>query len=162
ERPPPFLVPPQSAHTIVGRTDDVSRIKRRLLEYTTKPTVTTIIGLPGVGKTTLALEVAADAEIRSHFTGGVLWAGLGEVSDATAHLAAWAKALGLPTASMEKLTSLEDWAVAIRSFIGVRRILLVIDDAWSERAALALFVGGPHCATLITTRFPSVATALSA
>ncbi len=36
-------------------------------------------------------------------------------------------------------------------------MLLVIDDVWQLEAALALQVGGPYCAYLITTRFPQIA-----
>ena len=36
-------------------------------------------------------------------------------------------------------------------------MLLVIDDAWRIEAALAFKVGGPHCAYLVTTRFPNIA-----
>ncbi len=49
------------------------------------------------------------------------------------------------------------WARLLRSAIGSRRMLLVIDDAWKSEDALAFKVGGPHCAYLLTTRIPSVA-----
>lgn len=48
-----------------------------------------INGLPGVGKTTLAVELAHNEEIRRHFTEGVLWAGLGPAPDMFALLSHW-------------------------------------------------------------------------
>jgi hypothetical protein len=45
--------------------------------------------------------------------------------------------------------------------IGHQRMLLVIDDAWTEQAALALQVGGDHCVHLVTTRLPQVALAFA-
>ncbi len=36
-------------------------------------------------------------------------------------------------------------------------MLLVIDDAWQIEEALVFKVGGPHCAYLVTTRFPYLA-----
>jgi tetratricopeptide (TPR) repeat protein len=39
----------------------------------------------------------------------------------------------------------------------MRRMLLVIDDAWKSDEALVFKAGGPNCAYLLTTRIPSVA-----
>ena len=39
----------------------------------------------------------------------------------------------------------------------MRRMLIILDDAWRIEDALALKVGGPNCAYLVTTRFPEVA-----
>jgi hypothetical protein len=39
----------------------------------------------------------------------------------------------------------------------MKRMLLVVDDAWDVRAALSFKVGGPNCAHLVTTRIPEVA-----
>ena len=46
---------------------------------------------------------------------------------------------------------------ALRATIGKRRLLLIIDDAWSTEDALAFQVGGTHCVHLLTTRLPQVA-----
>src|SRR5207248_2362604 len=56
------------------------------------------------------------------------------------------------------LSSVEEWAKTLRATIGSRFMLLVIDDAWEVEHALAMKVGGPNCAHLVTTRFPSIAT----
>ena len=39
----------------------------------------------------------------------------------------------------------------------MRRMLLVIDNAWQVEEALTFKVGGPNCAYLLTTRFPQIA-----
>jgi tetratricopeptide (TPR) repeat protein len=57
--------------------------------------------------------------------------------------------------------SWEAWRRALRASIGRRRLLLVIDDAWSVQEALSLQVGGPNCAHLLTTRSPQVAFAFA-
>src|SRR5207302_2060868 len=46
--------------------------------------------------------------------------------------------------------------------IGMRRILLIVDDAWNLAAALAVSTGGPNCMHLVTTRLPTVAQDLAA
>ncbi len=77
---------------IVGRQDLLDALVTRLLEGQS-PALSTD-GLPGVGKTTLAILVAHDDRIRNHFTDGVLWAGLGPAPDVPSVQAAWAEALG--------------------------------------------------------------------
>ena len=65
--------------------------------------------------------------------------------------------LGLASHEMAVLTSVEAWAKTINAVIGTKRMLLVIDDAWSIEDALAFQVGGVHCAHIVTTRFPEIA-----
>jgi tetratricopeptide (TPR) repeat protein len=88
---------------------------------------------------------------------GVLWAGLGRYADPLPHLAAWAAALGIPPKELPQPATVESWARAVHAAIATRRMLLVIDDAWTARAALVFRLGGPGCATVITTRVPEVA-----
>ena len=52
-------------------------------------------GLPGVGKTALAVVLAHHPAVLAHFTDGVLWAGLGPQGDAMSALTAWGNALGV-------------------------------------------------------------------
>src|SRR5215470_11718762 len=43
--------------------------------------LTALDGLPGVGKTALAVAVSLDAAVQAHFADGILWAGLGPHPD---------------------------------------------------------------------------------
>lgn len=106
-------------------------------------------GLPGVGKTTLAVALAHDPAIWKHFGDGILWAGLGPQPDVMSALAAWAGVLG---GDVSHLPNEAARAQAVKDAIGPRRMLLVIDDAWDINAALWLRCGGPNCAHLLTTR----------
>jgi len=63
----------------------------------------------------------------------------------------------MTAADLARHTTVESLGRALRAAIGHRRLVLVIDDAWSLADALALRVGGPNCAHLVTTRFPTVA-----
>ena len=153
----PMLPPPLSrAVKLIGRAEVYQHLKE-LLCVGDGAVLTAINGLPGVGKTTLAVELAHDEEIRANFKDGVLWAGLGPAPDVFAILNHWGTLLGLTAQHAVRLKSIEDWSRMLQSIIGQRRLLLVIDDAWRIEAALAFKIGGPHCAYLVTTRFPNIA-----
>ncbi|MGB0386624.1 MAG: tetratricopeptide repeat protein [Ardenticatenaceae bacterium] len=159
EPPPtePFLAPPLPPHTLVGRDEMLDNLKERLFAGGNLA-LSALNGLPGVGKTALAVALAHDPEVRKHFYDGVLWAGLGREADVMALLGRWASALAIGSDELSKLTTVEARVDRIQATIGDRRILLVADDAWSVKAALAFKVGGPDCSHLVTTRIPEIAT----
>jgi tetratricopeptide (TPR) repeat protein len=76
-------------------------------------------------------------------------------------LSRWGAMLGISSTEMASLSDSEAWAMALHRAIGSRSMLLVIDDTWRVEDALTLKVGGPNCAHLVTTRFPSIATAVA-
>src|SRR3984885_6898011 len=49
----------------------------------------------------------------------------------------------------------------VHSAIGLRRMLLVIDDAWRIEDALAFRIGGPHCGPMVTPRSQAIAEAFA-
>src|SRR5262249_11926286 len=140
----------------VGREKDIIGIKRQL-RGRGNVALTVLNGLPGVGKTALAVTLAHDPEIRDYFSDGVLWAGLGPNPNILGLLRHWGSLLGIGTTQMAILSGDEEWTRAIRAAIGARKMLLVIDDAWQLEEALTFRVGGPNCAHLVTTRFPTIA-----
>ncbi len=114
-------------------------------------------GLPGVGKTTLAQVVAQHETIQKHFPDGVLWVGLGPSPDVSNTLTHWATVLSVPEDAMHAAQTAEAIQTLVRQALSLRRVLLVIDDAWTSEAALPFLLGGSLCAHLLTTRFPQVA-----
>ena len=153
----PLLPAPMTeAARPIGRDEISLRLQQRLC-IGKGVVLATINGLPGVGKTTLAVELAHDEEVQKHFSDGVLWAGLGPTPDMFAILSHWCTLLGVSSQQSAKLKTIEDYSKTLRVAIGQRRLLLVIDDAWRIEAALAFKVGGPHCAYVLTTRFPNLA-----
>ncbi len=152
----PFLAPPRPPYELVGREDLLYELKQHLLPRGNTG-LCSLNGLPGVGKTALAVELAHDTDVLTHFRDGVLWAGLGREPDVSTLLARWGEALDISLHAIAKPIGLEDLAKAVRHAIGMRHMLLVIDDAWQIEAALAFQVGGPNCAHLLTTRLPDVA-----
>ena len=151
----PFLAPPRPAHALVGRDDLLGNLKGRVLAGK-DATLTALNGLPGVGKTTLAIELAHDPEVMDRFHDGVLWIGLGRQPDVLALMGTWATAVGIPTDEIARRASLADRAATIHAAIGLRCMLLVIDDAWRIEDALAFKIGGPNCAHIVTTRLTSI------
>jgi len=149
----PFQAPPRPSHQIVGRESVLQDLKRRLSEKK----VISLKGLPGVGKTLLAIELAHDKDLLALFEDGVLWVGLGVKVDVFSVLGSMAIALGMAPEYVAKLVNVEERAKAFSTAIGMRRLLVVADDAWTLEAALAVRPSGPNCGYLVTTRFPQIA-----
>jgi tetratricopeptide (TPR) repeat protein/transcriptional regulator with XRE-family HTH domain len=158
-----------SASGLLGREHVLREAKQPLFEKGRLA----LYGLPGIGKTALAVTLATDPRSQARFQDGVLWAGLGPQPDLLGLLVRWGKLLGIRPSEVENtckggddplqvpVSLLEDWRRALRATIGQRSLLLVIDDAWSINDALVLLVGGPQCAYLLTTRQPQVAFAFA-
>jgi DNA-binding XRE family transcriptional regulator len=145
-----------STKSLLGRHGLVTLVKERLLAADPL-TFTALYGLPGSGKTALAMTLFTDQQIRAHFRNGILWAGLGQEPNVLGQLARWGTLLGVAPSDVENPKSYQAWGRALRSAIGNRQMLLVIDDAWTIEDALALQIGGVQCTYLLTTRHPYVA-----
>jgi transcriptional regulator with XRE-family HTH domain len=141
---------------LVGRNQMLAQLQEQLCG-TSSARMIAIDGLPGVGKTTLAASLATAPDIQQHFSDGVLWAGLGPGASPQAHLRRWCRLLGI-TEKEQALFAEDALTQEIRRALWERKMLLVLDDAWTIEDALACTVGGPHCAYLLTTRIPEVAT----
>jgi len=146
----PFLydpaIPPQpAAYGLVGRDELLDRVKQRLLAGESLA-LSALNGLPGVGKTALAITIAHDSAVQQYFCDGILWAGLGYRPDVISHLSRWGALLGIEPGEMAQLGSAGAWVDALRAKIGLRRMLLVVDDAWALEEALNFKVRGPGCA----------------
>ena len=90
----PVGVPPMPPHPVVGREQAIAELRERLFRGEGAAT-TALQGLPGVGKTTLAITLAHDGAVREYFRGGVYWAALGPQGDVASALNRWGTALGV-------------------------------------------------------------------
>ena len=140
-----FIAPTRNDRELVGRQGILADLKDRLLGA--GGVAYSLSGLPGVGKTALALELAY----------GILWAPLGRNPNEMARLAEWARAVEIPSKDMADFSKPEEYAEAIQKAIGNKRILLIIDDVWSSETARLFRLGGPNCAQLLTTRNSDIA-----
>jgi len=128
-RDPAIPLPSAEITQLVGRDDVFSQLKARLCSGNASLS-TAINGLPGVGKTALVTALVHDPEISNHFRDGILWSGLGPQPDILALLSRWARLLGIESTQVASLARIENLTTALRMATGMRRMLLVIDDAW--------------------------------
>lgn len=151
-----FTIPTSLGSTdrLLGRDELFAELKGQLKQGSSR---VALQGLPGIGKTSLAVALTQDAEIQERFKDGILWAGLGLNADVMGHLVRWAKLLDIEPKEVKNAANTGSWGQVLRAAIGKRRMLVVIDDVWSIQDALAMQVGGPNCAYLITSRLPQAA-----
>src|SRR5579864_9035870 len=111
-------IPPLSVETtgLVGRDEMFAQLKERLLGGSNVG-LTAINGLPGVGKTALAVALAHDGDVVGHFHDGILWAAMGPQPNVLGLLSRWGTLLGTPAVAAARLTSIEAWSQSIRAAI---------------------------------------------
>ena len=145
----------------VPRPDDLNRIRQALLSKDAGPglVMSAVYGMGGIGKTTLAADLVRQADVRDHFEDGILWATLGQNPEVRSLLSQWIIALG-----DHKFRSSEagDYQAHLRTLLQSRKMLLVIDDAWSSEHVNWFRVGGERCRVLVTTRDAGIARAIHA
>ncbi|MFI5708148.1 ATP-binding protein [Kribbella sp. NPDC051620] len=146
--PRPSMRPaPVPANELVGRTGELAEVGRRVGERVTR--LMTLSGPGGVGKTRLALAVAA--EVAHHFEDGVCWVPLALISDPSAVAPAVAASTGLHPLDGGRL--LEE----IAEQIGRRNLLLVLDNcahvvAEVARVCSTLLESCPNLSVLASSR----------
>lgn len=153
---PAIPLPLANAQELIGRGELIAELRRQL--DTQKGLLQIALnGLPGVGKTTLAVQLANDAELQAIFKDGILWAGLGPQPNLLTSFSRWGNLLGISKSAQARLRDKESWIDWLHQAIGTRRMLIVIDDVWELDDALSCVIGGPNCAYLLTTRLPDIA-----
>lgn len=145
------------ARKLVGRDDLLSQLKMDLCA-TQEGSVFALTGMPGVGKSALAVALAHDARVQECFYEGILWVDVGPQPNIAGILSRWGTLLGITPSEQPDLDERDAWLLALRMAIGTRRMLLIVDNVWHlGDAMLLLHAGGPYCTSLVTTRFLNVA-----
>jgi predicted ATPase/DNA-binding CsgD family transcriptional regulator len=136
---------PQELTSFVGRRHEVAEAKRVL----STSRLVTLTGVGGVGKTRLALRVAA--QVRRAFGDGVWLVELGQLQDSRLVVHAVAAALGLREQSGDPPL------VRLTEYLAARRLLLVLDNCEHlvdavAKLADALLRSCPYLRVLTTSR----------
>lgn len=124
-------------------------------------------GMPGLGKTALAVALAYAREVRDAYPDGLFWANLGQQAEPLVILERWCWDLGVPhllhgvaagTGPGGQPARLEAASARFRAFLlqQNKRILFFLDDCWRPEHARYLIVGGGGCATVLTTRLLTI------
>jgi DNA-binding SARP family transcriptional activator len=142
-RPRPQLVP--AAPRLVGRAAELAELDA--LADGPGPVVATVAGPAGIGKTALVRQWAHRAADR--FPDGRLYADLA-ARDATAVLATFLQALGVPAAEVPP--DEDSRAALFRSCLAGRRVLVVLDGARDAGQVRPLLPGPSACVVLVTSR----------
>jgi tetratricopeptide (TPR) repeat protein len=117
-------------------------------------------GLPGAGKSALALALAYDEATLTRLSGGVLWASLGPQANIDNILSLWGTAVDVnaradsggkpPRTAAERAQRLNAY---LQSALGGKPFLVVLDDAWRPEDLLDFeHFATPGSAVLLTTR----------
>lgn len=155
--PPPAAQLPPPLRDLVGRDDEIARIRshaRAVARDGAGPRVVALHGPAGVGKTSLAVGVAA--QVRGDLADGQLFVDLR--GDGTAPLtpgdvlASFLRALGAEPAAVP--TDVEGRAALFRTLTERLRLVVVLDNGAGEEQVRPLLPAGPHCLVLTTSRRP--------
>lgn len=156
-----FLVPSLPPQGVFGRDKTLKKIAD-LLEFNNQDATNVpplaLLGMGGIGKTTLAIALARQKHILTWFPDGVLWVSVGPTPNIRLLLDDWGRVLGIDLIAERDENSCRE---RLRAFLHFKRALLIIDDVWETTDGQYFNVGGPYCRTLITTRDLPVASSLA-
>ncbi|XP_038975129.1 putative disease resistance protein RGA4, partial [Phoenix dactylifera] len=171
DNPQPHTDRPQShsfvvESDVIGRQEDKEKIVNLLLNQRENENVTvlSIVGMGGLGKTTLAQLVYGDQRVKNHFQMHI-WVCVSEEF----HVAELVKSI-IASAKKEKcdLPDMDLLQLSLRVVLSGKKYLLVMDDVWNEDSekwdALKklLGTGGEGSAILVTTRSEQVSRIMGA
>ncbi|MET0133768.1 MAG: BTAD domain-containing putative transcriptional regulator [Kibdelosporangium sp.] len=139
---------PRDVPDFTGRADQVARLTELGRSSATSVPVAVLDGMPGVGKTALAVHVAR--RIAGQFPDGQLFIDLGAQQSSGDVLARLLRTIGISARAIPATT--DERAAMWRSALAGHRMSLVLDDARSAEQVEPLLPGNPGCMVLVTSR----------
>lgn len=147
----PFQAP-RDVSIFVGRETKLRRIESEVQKGSAK--VYCLIGMGGVGKTSLALQVAY--RFRDQFPDGVLWADMND-KDPMNILHNFAEVFDVDVS--EHYPDLSSRSAKVRSLLATKHALIVLNNVESDDEVRWLLPPTGHCTVIITTRHRDLAIA---
>jgi tetratricopeptide (TPR) repeat protein len=143
-RSPSVSAPPPPSDEYVPRQEKENEAAQHLLDRRSA----CVFGEPGIGKSSLAMSVAARPDVRQQFPDDVWW-----VDAAGMGLRAMCEAVASPLgpAALAGAKTDEQRLGALRTAIGERKVLVVLDNC-EDPDASARFAEKAHRATLVTSQ----------
>ncbi len=152
----PTVMPVRDTDCFVGRDELRNRILHDIREsFQRRRTLRiALYGLPGMGKSTLAAELAADLQLQDTAS-AVIWLNAGKSATEEGLLVALAQAVR--TTTMDNRFTHADLAQQIAETLAGQPIIVFIDDVWSMDCIRPLAQVNGIAALILTTRLPMVA-----
>jgi tetratricopeptide (TPR) repeat protein len=150
--PPPRQLPPDIPG-FTGRQDVLTDLDRLVENQGTTPVIIALSGMPGIGKTALAVHWAH--MMAERFPDGQLFIDLRgySVRGALPPRAALQQALRTLRVPVSRLPVDEDELAALfRSRLANNRVLLLLDDARDAQQVYSMLPGTPSCVVVVTAR----------
>ncbi|KAL7617810.1 hypothetical protein Lser_V15G03611 [Lactuca serriola] len=147
---------------IMGREGDKVTLLGKLLGCDENVSVVSIVGMGGIGKTTLAKVLYNEEKVKDHFELRA-WVCVSEELDVFNISKAIFQAV---TGKNKDFANLDLLHVALKEELSKKRFLLVLDDVWNEDhkkwelLQSPLLVGAPGSRIIVTTRSSSVASVM--
>ncbi|GAB4838896.1 hypothetical protein Ancab_028431 [Ancistrocladus abbreviatus] len=146
---------------MVGRKDEVDKITTKLITGRPELDFVSIVGMGGLGKTTIARKIYNDAAIRNHFTCRG-WVFVSEEYDTRQVVLGIVKTV-MPERAPEALEqkSEEELRDMLYDHLQFERYLVVLDDIWNpemwDEISQCFPDGDKHSRIMITSRYKKVA-----
>lgn len=120
--------------------------------------VMALVGMGGIGKTTLAVALANQSGIESRFPDGTVWISLGPKPDIMNLFLELGMQFGK---DFTNYPSPEARSRALTTLLNNKQIFIVLDDVWSIEDAKLFLIGNAGCVVLLTTRNEDIARSLA-
>jgi hypothetical protein len=124
----PLLLQPE--RLLVGLLEHVKVLKDLLLQRGNAVREVTIAGMGGIGKSTLAMRVYDDPEVRNHFKGNVCWLRLHRNMQSQEVCSLQEQLLSLATRASFKIYNPEMGRALIRQHLHNLDLLVCLDNVW--------------------------------
>jgi tetratricopeptide (TPR) repeat protein len=157
KKPPSYVIHrPQYTSRIkeaLGIGDPTSPHRTNMASITSEQEVEALMGIGGIGKTTLALLICNDCDVRRTFD-HIFWLDVNP-GDREQKLIALFKTLGAYLGEPIDSDSYKDWRIAralVQMRLANKRVLIVLDDVWQDELIPQFNFAGVDCRLLVTTR----------